>query len=441
MGTVHIIGAGISGLACAVRCAQGGHAVVLYEAAPQAGGRCRSFEDEGLGCTIDNGNHLVLSGNSATMAYLNDIGGNRTVRELTPARFPFFEPKPKQSYDLLPYMKSTGELQWAFRPGSPFLPFWLMTPNRRVPGTTPRHYLEALKLRKAAKGQTVADCVDRNGPLFERFWQPMTRAVLNTDAEEASAALLWKTIKMTFLKGESACRPLIFTRGLSAALVTPALRVLENAGAIVRFQSRARGLRWQEEGVMALRFPEGILRLEMDDAVVLAVPPDICAELWPDANPPQETRPIVNVHFRLSSPVSLPGGQVFLGLIGMSSQWLFSRGDVLSVTISAATDHVDRPNWEIANQIWTEITGILGQNMGRLPPWRVIKERRATIAQTPDIAARRPGTETILPNLFLAGDWTDTGLPATIESSVQSGFAAARRAISRISRKIDPTSG
>jgi hypothetical protein len=94
--------------------------------------------------------------------------------------------------------------------------------------------------------------------------------------------------------------------------------------------------------------------------------------------------------------VSLPGGQDFLGLIGKDAQWLFSRGDVLSVTISAATDYVDRPNWEIANQTWTEITSILGRNMGRLPPWRVIKERRATIAQTPDVVARRPGPETIL---------------------------------------------
>ena len=437
MGTIHIIGGGIAGLSCAVRCAQGGHAVVLYEAAPRAGGRCRSFEDEGLGCTIDNGNHLVLSGNSATNTYLNDIGGIRTVREITPAQFPFYEPTPKESYDLLPYMKSGGELQWNVRPGSPFLPFWLMTANRRVPGTNPAHYLEALKLRGATERQTVADCVDRKGPLYDRFWQPMTRAILNTDAEEASAALLWRTIKMTFLKGESACRPLIFTKGLSEALVTPALRVLEKAGAIVRFQSRARGMRWQKEGVMALRFPEGLLKLDMDDSVVLAVPPDICAELWPDANPPQESRPIVNVHFRVPSPVSLPGGQVFLGLIGTDAQWLFSRGDVLSATISAATDHVDRPNWEIANQTWTEITSILGRNMGRLPPWRVIKERRATIAQTPDVAARRPGTETILPNLFLAGDWIDTGLPATIESSVQSGFAAARQAINSLSRKID----
>lgn len=439
MGTVHVIGAGIAGLSCAVRCAQSGFPVALYEASPQAGGRCRSFLDEGLGCTIDNGNHLLLSGNNATRDYLNDIGGNGSVREQSPAAFPFLEPNAKEEYALLPYYKSTGELQWSLKPGSAFFPTWLMAANRRVPGSRPTDYAEALKLARAGPRDTVADCVNTNGPLYKRLWKPMTEAILNTAPEEASAKLLWKVISMTFLKGEKACRPLIFTKGLSAALVTPAIQVLEAAGSDVRYQARVRGMRWQEEGVMALRFPEGLLKMEMGDAVVLAVPPDVCHELWPDAKPPQETRPIVNIHFRTPSPIALPGDGPFVGLIGTDAQWLFSRNDVLSVTISAATDYVDRPNWEIANQIWTEITRILGQNMGRLPPWRVIKERRATIAQTPDVVSRRPGTETILPNLFLAGDWTDTGLPATIESSVVSGFAAAKSAIARVSRKVDDT--
>jgi squalene-associated FAD-dependent desaturase len=436
MGTVHIIGAGIAGLSCAVRCAQRGHAVALYEASPQAGGRCRSFYDEGLGCTIDNGNHLLLSGNTATRNFLNDIGGSAMAREVAPASFPFLEPNAKEEYALLPYYKSTGELQWALRPGSPYFPTWLMAANRRIPGSRPMDYAEALKLLRAGPRDTVADCVDTRGPLYRRLWQPMTEAVLNTAPEEASARLLGKVISMTFLKGEKACRPLIFTKGLSAALVTPAIHILENAGANVRYQSRVRGLRWQEEeGVMALRFPEGLLKVEMDDAVVLAVPPDVCQELWPASEPPQETRPIVNVHFRTAGPIALPGDGHFLGLIGADAQWLFVRNDVLSITISAATEFVDRPNWEIANQLWAEITGILGQNMGRLPPWRVIKERRATIAQTPDVVSRRPGAETILPNLFLAGDWTDTGLPATIESSVVSGLTAAKHAMACLSRK------
>lgn len=439
MGTVHVIGAGIAGLSCAVRCAQGGHKVALYEASPQAGGRCRSFLDEGLGCTIDNGNHLLLAGNSATRVYLNDIGGDQTVREIAPAAFPFLEPNAKEEYALLPYYKATGELQWSLRPGSAFFPTWMMKANRRVPGSSPGDYAEAFKLFRAGPRDTVADCVDTGGPLYKRLWRPMTEAILNTSPEEASARLLWKVISMTFLKGEKACRPLMFTRGLSTALVSPAIAVLENAGAEVRYQARVRGMRWQEEGVMALRFPEGLLKIEMGDAVVLAVPPDACQEIWPDAAPPLETRPIVNIHFRTPEPVALPGDGHFLGLIGTDAQWLFVRNDVLSVTISAATDYVDRPNWEIANQIWAEITRILGQNMGRLPPWRVIKERRATIAQTPDVVSRRPGAQTLLPNLFLAGDWTDTGLPATIESSVVSGFTAAKHAIACVSRKVEET--
>lgn len=438
MGTVHVIGAGLSGLSCAVRCAGAGSAVVLYEAAPRAGGRCRSFADEGLGCSIDNGNHLLLGGNTATLEYLGDIGARHMVTEIDPAAFPFLEPNPREEYALLPYMKSGGEMQWSLRPGSPWFPAWLASSRRRVPGTAPSdYYRDVLRLLRAGPRDTVAACVGRRSPLFERLWQPISRAVLNTDATEASARLLRTAIAATFLKGEKACRPMIFAKGLSPTLVTPALRLLERAGAVVRFQARLRGLRWQENGVVALRFPEGLLKVEVGDAVVLAVPPDACAELWPDSNPPQETRPIVNVHYRLTEPVTLPGGLPFLGLIGTETQWLFTRDEVLSVTISAATAHVDRPNWEIANQVWAEVSRILGRNMGRLPPWRVIKERRATIAQTPDVVARRPGAETILPNLFLAGDWTDTGLPATIEGSVRSGAAAARLAIACVSRKAE----
>jgi uncharacterized protein with NAD-binding domain and iron-sulfur cluster len=126
-----------------------------------------------------------------------------------------------------------------------------------------------------------------------------------------------------------------------------------------------------------------------------------------------------------------------LGLIGTDAQWIFSRGNVLSITISAASEHVDKPNWEIANHLWSELTKILDRNMGRLPPWRVIKERRATIAQTPEVLANRPVATTTLNNLFIAGDWTNTGLPATIEGSIQSGSRAARLAIIRMTKIPD----
>ncbi len=423
MGTVHVIGAGMAGLSCAVQCAKAGHAVAIYEAAPQAGGRCRSFQDDGIGCLIDNGSHMLIGANEATKTYLDNIGSKDLVSEIAPATFPFLQP-------------DTGQ-EWHIKPGSPYFPIWLLTPGRRVPGTTPIDYAKALRLSKAKKDETVGQVIGRDDPLYDKLWQPICRAVLNTDADEASAELLWKVIKLSFLKGEAACRPMIFEKGLSAALVNPALAFLEAKDSAIRYQARLRGLRWQDDIVLAMRFPEGLLKVENNDAVVLAVPPYICAELWPDTNPPMETRPIVNVHFRVREPVVLPGGLPFLGIIGTESQWLFSRGNVLSITISAASEHVDKPNWEIANQLWSEITKILGRNMGRLPPWRVIKERRATIAQTPAVLANRPGATTALNNLFIAGDWTNTGLPATIEGSILSGLRAARLAIRRMNKGRD----
>ncbi|NKB22175.1 MAG: FAD-dependent oxidoreductase [Alphaproteobacteria bacterium] len=420
MGTVHVIGAGMAGLSCAVQCAKAGHSVAIYEASPQAGGRCRSFQDEGLGCLIDNGSHMLIGANEATKNYLDDIGSRDLVSEIVPATFPFFQP-------------DTGQ-QWQIKPGSPYFPMWLLAPGRRVPGTNPIDYAKALRLSRAKKEDTVRQIIGGDDPLYDRLWQPICRAVLNTDADDASAQLLWKVLKLSFLKGESACRPMIFEKGLSAALVNPALAFLENSEANIRYQARLRGIRWENDVVLAMRFPEGLLRVENEDTVVLAVPPDISAELWPDTNPPQETLPIVNVHFRVREPVELPGGLPFLGLIGTDSQWIFSRDNVLSITISAASAHVDMPNWEIANQLWSEVTAILGRNMGRLPPWRVIKERRATIAQTPTVLASRPGAKTALNNLFIAGDWTNTGLPATIEGAIQSGRRAARLAIRRMTK-------
>ena len=417
MGTVHIIGAGMAGLSCAVHCAKAGQSVAIYEAAPHAGGRCRSFQDESMGCMIDNGSHMLLGANEATKIYLEEIGSRELVSEIIPAKFAFLEPK-------------TG-IRWQIKPGSPYFPFWLFDPRRRVPGTNAINYLKGLRLARAKADDTVGQIIGRDDPLYKIFWQPICRAVLNTDADNASARLLWKVIRLFFLKGEKACRPMNFEKGLSATLVDPALEYLCAKNATIRYKARIRDLGWKDNLLLEMRSLEGLHCFEKSDAVVLAVPPEICAGMWPDINAPVETLPIINVHFRVAESVVLPGDLPFLGLIGTNSQWIFSRGKVLSITISAASEDVDRPNWELANDLWSEMTDIFGYDMGRLPPWRVIKERRATIAQTPEIVKKRPGPTTALHNLFIAGDWTDTGLPATIEGSIQSGFRAARLAIER----------
>ncbi len=412
MTTVHVVGAGLSGLACALKLSQAGARVTVYEAAGHAGGRCRSFFDENLGCTIDNGSHMMLGANEATRSYMADAGSEDAATEIAPAAFPFVD--------------VPSGATWRVAPGSGPIPFWLLDRKRRVAGSGLTDYFEILRLARAKATDTVSDCVNAAGPLYERFWQPLSRAVLNTDASEGSARLLWRMIRETFLRGEKACRPFFFGNGLSAALVDPVLATLADRSVEIRFHTRLRAIGIDDGRVSEMTFGGHGIPVGEDETVVLAVPPDVCGSLLPECNAPTRSNPILNAHYRLEAPVELPWGMPFLGLTGTEAQWLFARGNSVSVTVSAADRLIDRSNDELADFLWAEIASVLGRRPRPIPPCRIIKERRATIAQTPAEIARRPATRTAVGNLLLAGDWIDTGLPATIEGSIRSGFQCAQ---------------
>ena len=412
VGTVHVVGAGIAGLACAVRLAQQGRHVRLYEAAGQAGGRCRSYYDSRLERTIDNGNHILLTANREALSYVEEIGAAESLVGPAHAAFPFVD-------------LETGE-RWTLRPGRGPVPWWLLDPRRRVPGTGLGAYLAGLRLARAGPSDTVADCLDSTDLLWARFWEPLTVAALNTAPEEASARLLWLVVRESFLRGEAACRPLIAREGLAASFVDPACAILRRAGEDVSFNARLRALQMETDRVRAMDFGGEPIALAPADWAVLALPPTVAAELLPDLRVPDESRPIVNVHIRLDAPPRLPEDLPFLGLVGSWADWLFLRGDVVSLTVSAAEVLAEESSEVIGERLWRDTALALDLPLEPTPPMRVIKERRATFAQTPASLARRPPARTRWRNLLLAGDWTDTGYPATIESAVRSGRTAAR---------------
>ena len=412
MPVIHIVGAGLAGLSAAVSLAGRGKRVVLHEAAAQAGGRCRSLVDSRLKCRIDNGNHLLMSGNRHALQYLDAIGAADQVRGPVPAAYPFVD---------------VGDArQWTVRPGRGPIPWWILDPRRRVPLTTPAQYLSALSVITAGASRTVGECVGQSGRLVTCFWEPMTVAVLNTPLAEASAGLLRQALRRTLMKGEAWSRPLIAGQSLSAAFIDPALEYLAHKGVDIRLSSRLCGLQTTAGRVERLDFTSTSDTLVQGDSVILALPPSIAGDLVAGLEVPRKHQGIVNVHFRLSGPAVLPGGHPFVGLIGGMVQWIFLRDQILSVTVSAANDMIRRPLDDIAMTAWCDVAAVLEADPHSLPPWRVIKERRATISQDPDTIAMRPGTRTMFDNLYLAGDWTDTGLPATIEGAVLSGKRAAR---------------
>ncbi len=157
---------------------------------------------------------------------------------------------------------------------------------------------------------------------------------------------------------------------------------------------------------------------------MLAVPPVVARALLPGLVVPDAFHAIVNAHFRIAPP---PGQPLILGIVNGLTEWLFAYPDRLSTTISCADRLMDEPRQELAEAIWREVAGLTG--LAPEPPrWQIVRERRATFAATPAEAARRPGARTRYANLVLAGDWTDTRLPATIEGSIRSGVTAAATA-------------
>ena len=169
--------------------------------------------------------------------------------------------------------------------------------------------------------------------------------------------------------------------------------------------------------------------------VVLAVPPWVATDLLPDLVAPVAFEAILNIHFAHQAAADGPRGDSgFIGLISGVAQWVFIKPGHVSVTISAANDRVDDPAPVIAASVWPDVAHALGlpdASKQTMPPYRVIKEKRATFAATAQQEARRPQSRTkIAANLALAGDWTDTGLPATIEGAIRSGRSAAELLLS-----------
>ncbi len=405
-GCVHIVGAGLAGLSAALALTDAGYRVALYEAGPAAGGRCRSYFDRELGLTIDNGNHLLLSGNRAAFAYLEAIGAAGKLSGPATAQFPFMDP-------------TTG-LRWTVRPNAGPVPWWLLIRSRRVPQARLRDYLALLSLARRTDDTTVAAAL-RHGWLYWRLIEPLAIAALNTSPRDALARLLGAVLRETLMLGGSACIPRFPRAGLSDALIDPAVATLRTRGAAIYFSRRIAGLELADARVTALRTPDGPVPLAPEDAVVLAVPPWVATTLLPDLTAPDAFESILNIHFRVTADAGQAG---FVGLVGGTAEWVFVKPDHVSVTISAANRMVDWTAEAIAAPVWRDVRAALGLE-GEMPPYRVVKERRATFAATAAQERLRPEPRTAMANLVLAGDWTATGLPATIEGAIRSGRAAA----------------
>ena len=406
-GSIHIIGGGLAGLAAAERLCQSRRTIVIHEATAQAGGRCRSYYDQSTGMVIDNGTHLLLSGNHAALSFTEAIGSRPGLRGPDEAQFPFID-------------IASGE-QWTLRFGDSRFPWWVFDKDRRVPQTAVVDYLSLARLVWTSVDKPIGKLMNCDGPIYDRLLEPLLLAALNITPREGSAKLAGAVIRESLALGGQACRPLLAREGLGSVFVEPAIVHLRERGVAIVFEDELIELLFGNGRVSRLKFARQTVDLGVNDAVILAVPPYVATNLVPGLIAPSSFRGIVNAHFRIDPPAHLPP---MLGVINGTCEWIFPLSGRISATISDAGRLFDMPRTELAQTMWNDIAKVAGLP-STLPPWQIVRERRATFAATPEENARRPTAETSWENLFLAGDWTQTGLPATIEGAIRSGYRAA----------------
>jgi zeta-carotene desaturase len=430
-----IIGGGFAGLAAGVALAEADKRVCLLEQKPHLGGRARSFRDSTTGSIVDNGQHLFMGCYHATIQLLKTIGTLDRVH---------FQPRLS-----VPFLDRDGRLTRLDCPDWPS-PWHLLLGVLRSGSFSFRQKLEVLRLGKnlrtdgqdSAATESVAAWLSRRGQsegLQRNFWDLLCFAAMNEDPRLASARLFERVLRLALFSSPADSRLGIARVGLSECYTAAATAYIEARGGSVQTGRNVKqllitdgacrgvdlGNGEKSEGVpvissvpwhqLAAILPGDLLRTEPFFAAPLALRP----------------APIISINLWFDAPVT---DLEFVGMRGTTVQWLFDKSRILkahdhyiSLVLSGAHEHVSRAKEELLAISLRELSDALpGVRKAKLLHSLVIKERFATFSPSPEAEPLRPPAQTPIRGLFLAGDWTATGLPATIEGAVQSGYTAAR---------------
>lgn len=432
---VIIIGGGFAGLRAGVSLSERGFEVLLLERRSFLGGRAYSFRDSATGDTVDNGQHLFMGCYRRTIAFLEKIGCLDRLK---------FQDNPR--VDFLDRENGFTSFECPSLPA----PIHAVAGLLKMKGITPGDKLRAFKVGRAIQRNgksnsepiTVSawlDLLNQSQRIKERFWYPMTIATLNESPEIASAEMMKVVLKEAFGRDRKSTSIGIARVGLSDLYTVGASRFIEAHGGKVQTGAQVNRLVIEQGKVAAVELKDG--ERITADYVISAVPHSAFLQMLPDELRDNEFRslaalgssPIVSINLWFDRQII---GREFVGLIGTRSQWIFNKdlivkpagqANQIAVIISAARDFVDWTKERLVEMALAELGELLPESRSaKLMYCRIVKEREATLSHTLESDRVRPSARTSISNLILAGDWTATGLPATIESAVISGETAAQ---------------
>ncbi len=445
---VVVIGGGFAGLSAGVALAERGFRVAVLERKPALGGRAYSFVDPESGDFVDNGQHVLMGCYGETLDFLKKIG--------TYDKLVFLE---NLSIEMIAPGGASATLRTGRLPG----PLHMVAAVLRYRHLSFRERLSLLRAgrrllamhrseRSLLEQTDVATLMDRlrqSGNARQSFWYPVTIATLNEEPARASSALLAEVLKRAFF-GRRRDSAFVYSKvGLSDLYCGAATAFIEQRGGVVASRSGVEALEAGSDGAIERVLLRDGRKLTAGNFIA-AVPPGPLLQMLPPgaSDDPIFARlanfkysPIICVHVWLDREVT---DSAFVGFIGATTQWMFNKRKIfdeggrqhpgyLSFVISGARALVERSNEELLDQVLSDLRAMIpAAREAKLVKALVLKEKQATMAPGPESHALRPGTSTPFSNLFLAGDWIQTGLPATIESAVISGRAAAAAVAARV---------
>ncbi|HVM95959.1 MAG TPA: hydroxysqualene dehydroxylase HpnE, partial [Candidatus Acidoferrales bacterium] len=431
---VVVIGGGFAGLAAAVDLAAAGLNVTVLESRPYLGGRAYSFRDDETGEVVDNGQHAMMGCYHHTLAFLDRIGAADKVTRQPNLRVEMRRPDQRSGtiaasalpsplhaavaiarYRLLSHAERRRALLGGLR---------LLAMHRR----------RDIRLRQETVEQVLV-ALRQSDNARACFWDPVAIATLNEIPSRAAAAPFAEVIARAFFATRLDSQFVFARVGLSDLYTVDARRFIESRGGKVELRAAVTDVECDDDRVAAVRLRDG--RRIKAAAFISAVPPRVLDVILPGVVHAGDfpSSPIVSAHLWLDRAVM---DAAFFGCVGTTTQYVFNRdvlapqesysrgGQYLSAVISAGYDVVEWDTARIADAVLNDLRKLLPKARdARIVRRVIVKEKHATISTTPDVDRRRPSTRTAFANFFLAGDWTQTGLPATIEGAVVSGNRSA----------------
>ncbi len=419
-----VIGGGFAGLTAAAYLSNSGFQVELFEASPKLGGRAYSFYDNESGSIIDNGQHIMMGCYKETLNFIKLIGAENNLNFQRRLKVNFL----KENSNLIPL--KTLPLPY------PINLIWGLL-NYKAISISDRLVLLKFFLKlpfissNSLKDLSVYDWLikeKQNRNIRKAFWEILTVGALNTNIKKASASTFALILKEIFLKGNKSATIILPKFGLSETYCNSAVDFIQKRNGKINILESVDNLQINEKKIIEIETSKR--KITDFDFVISTVPFYVIKKMIPQLSFPDGFEPkyssILSVH------IWLKGNKLeedFYGLINSPIHWIFNHRDHLTLVISDANELAEKSKEEIYELITDQLKIFVGISKEEIRSYKIIKEKRATFIPSKEILYNRPNSATEIKNLFIAGDWINTGLPSTIESAVKSGRIAANHVI------------